>query len=552
VVFVVVSGRRSRSCALASARRETVVFGEERGGAVMGRFEDIHRDRICGSLTMFDRLIFKGHLTRLYVPGAVRALLWSQGVPMTSFAGYVRDATDALIAHAEAIAREAGRPSIYLQRSTTRDHGRSKEAMAREIAARDGITEGLVCVLRAVEPCRSFAVRKSGESLIDVVPATRQCLRFYFYVIDPEFGFMHVRLQSWLPFEIQVYVNGREWLARQLDATGVGYLRQDNALLRIDDLDTACELCDRFAHRAWPRLLNAFARWANPHLHTIEEADFGGYYWVLDQAEVATDVMFRDRPTLAAVMPDLVRHATLHLSSADVLHFLGRKLHPSLAAEVLTDAKRRPEGWRVKHRLARNWIKAYDKASVLRVETTINNPREFRVLRIVTDDNGRRERRWRPMNKGVCNMWRYFQVGIGANRRYLEALAAAQPNGEGVAALDALCRSRNRNGRHHARFNPLHPADLALFRAVLAGGNTIVGFRNHDLVHHLYPRPPANDDERRRRCARTARLIAKLRGHGLCAKVRGARLYRVTPHGQRVLAAALAIHDEHFPAAYLS
>jgi hypothetical protein len=87
---------------------------------------------------------------------------------------------------------------------------------------------------------------------------------------------------------------------------------------------------------------------------------------------------------------------------------------------------------------------------------------------------------------------------------------------------------------------------------VLAGGNTIVGFRNHDLVHRLYPRPATDDDERRRRCARASRLIAKLRGHGLVAKVRGARLYRVSPHGQRVLAAALAVHDNAFPAAYLA
>jgi hypothetical protein len=457
-------------------------------------FEEIDRKQITGSLTMFDRLIFKGHLNWLYAPGAVRVLLWSQGVPITKFASYVKDATDALVAHAEAIAAAAGRPSIYLARPTTRDHGRSKEDIAREIAARDGITEGLVCVLRGVEPCTSFALRKSGE-YIEVVPRPRKCLRFYFYLIDPEFGFMHVRLQAWLPFEIQVYVNGREWLARQLDQAGVGYCRYDNALLRIENLDKACDLCDRFAHRAWPRLLNAFARWANPHLATIEAADMGGYYWVLDQAEVATDVMFRDRPTLAAVMPVLVRHATLPMSSVDVLRFLGRKLHPSLAAEVLTDAKRRPEGWRVKHRLARNWIKVYDKASVLRVETTINNPREFRVLRVFSDDDGRRERRWCPMNKGVANMWRYCQVGIGANRRYLEALAAAPPNGEGVAALDALCRSRNRDGRHHARFNPLQPADLTLFRAVLDGGNTIVGVQKPRPRH--VPLPQSGRQRRR-------------------------------------------------------
>jgi len=311
-------------------------------------------------------------------------------------------------------------------------------------------------------------------------------------------------------------------------------------------------LCERFVHRSWPRLLNAFARRVNPLLPAIKAAKFGGYYWCLDQGEIATDVMFNSRPDLLAVWPDLVRHASLNLSAVDVLGFLGRKLHPSLAAEVLTDAKRRPQGWRVRHSMARNSVKVYDKASVLRVETTINNPREFRTLRVITDDDGRHERRWCPMNKGVCNMWRHFQVGIGANRRLLDALADAQPMREGVAALGALCRSRTRNGRHLARFNPLQPADRALFRAVLAGGNTIVGFRNHDLVHRLYRRPTMNADERRRRCARASRLIAKLRGHGLVAKTPRARRYRVTRYGHQVMTAAINMHDNAYPLNYLA
>ncbi|HET6918608.1 MAG TPA: hypothetical protein VFI46_03980, partial [Jiangellaceae bacterium] len=190
-----------------------------------------------------------------------------------------------------------------------------------------GISEGLVCILRAVEPCNTFSVgRHTGE--LDVFLKPGKCLHFDFYFVDPEFGFMHVRVPSWLPDEIQVYVNGREWLARQLDAAGVAYLRADNALLRIDDLERAWALCDRFAHRAWPRFLNVLAHRVNPLVRIIEGAGFGGYYWVIDQAEVATDVMFRDRPALAAVMPDLLRHATLNLSSTDVLHFLGRKAPP--------------------------------------------------------------------------------------------------------------------------------------------------------------------------------------------------------------------------------
>jgi hypothetical protein len=522
---------------------------------VVSEFERVHGERVSGTLTMFDRLIFKGHLTRFFHPGAVRVFLWSQQTPVTKFARWAKEATTTLVNHAEALAAQAGRPSIYLRETVTRDsgHGGTKEELARSIAVRDEITEGLVCVLRAVESCNSFTVAHQGPGgRLDVIRRRRKCLWIYFYYVDPELGFIHVRLQTWLPFQIQIYVNGREWLSRQLDRAGVGYLRHDNALLHVDDLDVAEQLCERFARRSWPAVLNVFARRVNPLLATIKQAGFGGYYWVTDQAEVATDVMFCDRPSLTAIMPDLVRHATLNLSSVDVLHFLGRKLHPNLAAEVVTDAKRRPEGWRIKHRLARNWVKVYDKVSVLRVETTINNPHEFRVLRVFTDDSGRRSRRWCPMNKGVANLWRYLQVGAGANRRYLDALAAAPPTSKGVAALDTLCRTRTRAGRHHARFNPLNTGDLALFRAVLAGGNTIVGFRNHDIVARLYPYPPRSRQDSQRRCARVSRLIGKLRGHGLVAKVPNLRLYRVTTHGQRAMAAALAIHNTTYPTAFIA
>src|SRR5438445_11824811 len=223
--------------------------------------------------------------------------------------------------------------------------------------------------------------------------------------------------------------------------------------------------------------------------------------------------MFKTRPQLLEVWPDIVRHASLNMSSADVLGFLGRKLHPSLQAQVVTDAKRRPQGWRVRHRMGGNWVKVYDKASVLRVETVINNPREFKILRVVTDADGGRSRRWCPMRKGVSDLWRSYQVGMAANRRYLDALAAAPLKGEGVAALDTLCQPRTHRGRRHARFNPLTPTDLALFRAVIAGEHAIGGFRNIDLTRRLYPRPPADRDQARRRCEPVSPPIVKLRGH---------------------------------------
>jgi hypothetical protein len=59
----------------------------------------------------------------------------------------------------------------------------------------------------------------------------------------------------------------------------------------------------------------------------------------------------------------------------------------------------------------------------------------------------------------------------------------------------------------------------------------ITGFRNRDLQAKLFDTAPRNDREARRRTHRTSRLIAKMRGHRLIAKVGKSRLYRVTARG---------------------
>lgn len=51
-------------------------------------------------------------------------------------------------------------------------------------------------------------------------------------------------------------------------------------------------LCDKFAHRKWERVWNAFAQRVNPFLEDIESYLKKGYYWCVNQCEIATDVMF--------------------------------------------------------------------------------------------------------------------------------------------------------------------------------------------------------------------------------------------------------------------
>lgn len=511
----------------------------------MDDFLQAHADTTEGTLTMFDRIIFRGYLSNLFPDGAFARFLNAHGVLLKDFSGFVQQTSAELKAHVEQLAAAAGRPYEYLESATTKASGESKEDLARAIAARDHITEGLICVFAVVEPCQSFIVQgnRAAQKLV-VVRKRRKCLHFYLYFLDTEFGFMHVRLQSWFPFDLQVYLNGREWLARRLTAQGLTFERYDNAFLHLQDPAAAQTLCDDFAHREWARVLDAFARKVNPKLVLVEQAGFGGYYWTIYQAEIATDVMFKDRATLLQVWPDLRQAALVAFSAEDVLRFLGRKLHGNFKGEVHSDLRQRPEGWRIKHWMKGNAIKMYDKLSVLRIETTINNAREFKVLK--STDN---TRRWVTMGKGVANFWRYYQVGRQANQRYLDALAHVQLKGEAVAELDGLCRRRTKDSKHYARFNPVSQEDCELFAAVLAGEHLLNGFRNHDLCARLYHTVANSVEEAKRRCARVSRLIAKLRGHSLIAKVKDSRLYRVTERGVRLMSAALAFRLEGFPQA---
>ena len=154
------------------------------------------------------------------------------------------------------------------------------------------------------------------------------------------------------------------------------------------------------------------------------------------------------------------------------------------------------------------------------------------------------------MGKGVSNLYRYVQVGLQANQRLLEHLAQAKLKSKAIPHLDSLCRSHIQNGKRFARFNPLSQADRDLFVAVLAGENALNGFRNRDLCAKLYPHLASSDQEAKRRCSKISRLIAKLRGHGLVAKVKDAHLYRLTQVGSQVLFAVLNFYQTDFPTAF--
>ncbi len=520
---------------------------------------------VRGVLNGFDRLFFRGSLRQLSYLGGLREYLRTHDILLKDFGSYSAKMSAQVEMASLRHAHQLGREVRYLNSSQYR-----KEDIARQIAARDRIRSGLICVLRSVDPCMSFQVSMNYQThKLELHYRPRKCMHLYHYLMHPLFGFMHVRIQTWFPFRAYVCLNGREWLAHQMDQAKLGYRRRDNTFTWVEDLQQAQALLQQQVQAPWPQLLGDLVAQVNP-LHAERLPQYH-YYWSLSDSEWASDVMFSSRAALTALYPKLLRYAVTTFGAPDVLRFLGKpvpasgKVPHAWRHDVSTNLKERVEGARIKHWLNGNSIKMYDKLSVLRVETMIREPGEFKVLRTAQgDDHGVPD--WRPVRQGVVDLPHRASVSQAANERYLEACAAVKDETPLRQLVEPLCQAVQETTAAQAKtaaltdatttaaatgaarprrvraLNPLAAADATLLEAVSRHEFLINGLRNRDLRALLYP-ATEDADEQRRQAAAITRKLRLLRAHGLIAKVPKTHRYLVTDAGRRVITALLSARN---------
>ena len=443
--------------------------------------------------------------------------------------------------------QQAGRPVQYLQSSKD-----DKEEIARSIARKDRIAQGPVCALICVEPCWGFDIyRNRGTKKLDLVQRSRKCLYVYQYWQHPVLGWLNARIETWFPFSIQICMNGREWLARQMDGAGMSYQRQDNCFPWVSDWkQRPAPDGHAVANRLAP-VAESDGCTISTRIHDEIFRRFPvPYYWSTYQSEWATDISFQTAMDLKRLYPLLVHHAMTTFSSPDILRFLGKKLTASgevpghVVAEVTSDLKRRQEGVRIKHRYHHNSIQLYDKAytsagSVLRAELTMEDPEDFKVYRRPEGDPDA-PMAWLRMRKGIADLHRRAEVSQKANDRYLDALASVDDS----TTLRELIRPLERpvlcDGKRSRALHPFDDQDRILLEVISRGEFTINGLRNKDLRQLLYTTQVSSVQESRRRSAAFSRKLRLLRAHGLIQKIQKSYRYKVTAKGRPILTALIA------------
>ena len=275
------------------------------------------------------------------------------------------------------------------------------------------------------------------------------------------------------------------------------------------------------------------------------------YYWSADETEWATDILFKSRKNLDELYPSLIHYAMRISDAPAVMKYFGKRElefnghdRRTMPKEIISDYRKRYEGSRVKHWINNNSVKMYNKSgSILRIETTINNTRDFKVFRHPNDDENRKPS-WQQMRKGVSDLHRRCEISNSCNERYTDGLASMHVDEKFKEVVEPICNSINKNQKKYRGINPWKNDDYKLLMFLCRGENAISGFRNKDLRNYLYKKSiELPKIEQKKFTGRTTRLIKLLRVHGLIKKVAKQNRYMLTAKGQKFVISLMTVSN---------
>ena len=187
---------------------------------------------------------------------------------------------------------------------------------------------GLITCLSTVELCNTLTVKPNPEThLLEVTSKSTKCKFYYLYYNDDDFGWMFIKLQTWFPFNIQIYINEREYCSKLFDKANLKYEMYNNSFSYIEDFEKAQKIADSILNKKLSDSFDGLVANINNHLPNIEEMLGSSYYWCIDQCEFATDINFKSREDLKLIFKTLAETAYFAFSSENIYSFFGRNVN---------------------------------------------------------------------------------------------------------------------------------------------------------------------------------------------------------------------------------
>ena len=336
-------------------------------------------------ISCVDRLYLNGYVPGLQTPGGVVYFLHQvRGHPIASPALFEKIGT-AFRAQMRAWAAGQDIPVIRFTAGV-----RKADVVAPLLeAARAQGTSKVVALGLAQEYASVWSANKRDTDpgkcpQFSYAKAQRRVSMFYLYIWDEQTGPGFIKICTYFPYPIKVWVNGHEWAKRQASAEGIGFTELSNGFAACDDPEQLQQICDRFAPGS---VAVFFERWMAriplPLTDTDREA---GFWWELSmrQVEVSRTLVF-DTDCHARAFFEALLTDNLDLGRPEQVELLfrrgqraGRPTHPPRGGGFKTKIDASCELVTLNLFYKNSRIKQYLKdGRALRIETVINDPHDL-------------------------------------------------------------------------------------------------------------------------------------------------------------------------------
>jgi hypothetical protein len=338
---------------------------------------------------------------------------------------------------------------------------------------------------------------------------------WYFYGFDADFGAFYIKFCGYFPLTGQIYLNGHEYAKRQCAKAGIAFTALDNAFGSASDPAAVQKICDQLTDQEIYLFADKWlARLPHPFTPADEQAD---YRWQLSvqQVEFST-TMALDKPVSGRIFFEQLIRDNIDIGRPDKVNIVfGRQIRlrgknptpGSFRTQVITT------GVCPYLYYKKTQVKQYLKEGrALRTETTINQPRDFKI------------------GKELTNLAALAEVGYTANRRLLDAECISHDPATGADALDTLTSpviSTTCTYIPGMRFTS-HRVQ-ALLSACCALALRPAGFTSRDLRHYLAPQLGKTAEDMT--SGQISYDLRRLRAHQLIERIPHSRSYQVTPEG---------------------
>ena len=479
----------------------------------MANINELLKEHVVLDVECLDRIYLNGYIPRLQVPGdLVNFLIKYKGNKIPSPA-LLDIMTKSFVREVESFAAENNIPVVRFE------HGQRKDDIAAKYHQQFTGSEGVVFIGVAQEKAKAFKATKKSKKGYVSFDYTRQsvCVKYYyFYVRDSEFGPGFIKICTYAPFAVKVYLNGHEWVKQQLGKEGIDFTPLDNGFLACADPERLKTLCNQLG----PKEIQAFFdKWSNQLPFPLSKEDRqAGYRHELSiwQLEISRTQVF-DRPLRGREFFEEVIRENLDLGRPDRVQLVfDRKIIKSTPGLFRTRVIQQGVSPSLHIDYKNSRVKQYFKENrALRTETTINDPKDFGV------------------NKNLANLPYLRTLGININRRLLDVQRVSQNCTMSKEAVNRVTQPTvTENGQKAPGLRFGDPRVMALFFALTLFIHAANGFTNTDLKKHMANLLVSGSNEYS--SGQMTYDLRRLRLKGIIHRLPHSHRYVLTPYGRKV------------------